>query len=64
MIKYLVTIVMAITFSFSSFADNVTSWKDIVNAKKTPENWLTHHGTLDGHRFSGLKKINKKNVKT
>ena len=63
MIKYFVTTLIALSFSFSTFADNVTTWNDIVDAKKTPENWLTHHGSLDGHRFSGLKKINKKNVK-
>ena len=28
-----------------------------------PQNWLTHHRTLDGQRFSPLKSINKKNVK-
>jgi hypothetical protein len=53
----------ALIFSFSSFADNVTKWEDILNAKKSPENWLTHHGSLDAQRFSSLKKINKKNVK-
>ena len=60
MIKYIITIFTALTFSFSSFADNVTKWEDILNAKKSPENWLTHHGSLDAHRFSGLKEINKK----
>jgi uncharacterized protein YccT (UPF0319 family) len=63
MIKYLVTTLIALSFSFSTFADNVTTWNDIVDAKKSPENWLTHHGSLDGQRFSGLKKINKKKCK-
>ena len=61
MFKYIITTFIALVFSFSSFAN--TSWDDILNAKKAPQNWLTHHGTLDGHRFSGLDKINKKNVK-
>ena len=42
---------------------HVTTTKDILKAEKSPENWLTHHGTLDGKRYSGLKQINKKNVK-
>ena len=61
MIKYIITTIIALVFSFSSFAN--TSWDDILNAKKAPQNWLTHHGSLDGHRFSGLDDINKKNVK-
>ena len=61
MIKYIITTFFALVFSFSSFAN--TSWDDILNAKKAPQNWLTHHGSLDGHRFSGLDDINKKNVK-
>jgi alcohol dehydrogenase (cytochrome c) len=47
----------------SNAADPVTSWDKILKADKSPENWLTHHGTLDGQRFSGLSNINKKNVK-
>ena len=61
MFKYIITTFVALVFSFSSFAN--TSWDDILNAKKAPQNWLTHHGSLDGHRFSGLDDINKKNVK-
>ena len=61
MFKYIITTFIALVFSFSSFAN--TSWDDILNAKKAPQNWLTHHGSLDGHRFSGLKEINKKNLK-
>ena len=54
MFKYIITTFIALVFSFSSFAN--TSWDDILNAKKAPQNWLTHHGSLDGHRFSGLKR--------
>ena len=57
--KYLLNIIVALSFTFSAVAD-VTTTKDILNAAKTPENWLTHHGTLDGQRYSGLKQINKK----
>ena len=53
MIKYIITTLFALVFSFNSFAN--TSWDDILNAKKAPQNWLTHHGSLDGHRFSGLE---------
>lgn len=42
--------------------DKVTSWNDILKANEAPENWLTHHGTLDGQRYSRLDSINKNNV--
>ena len=51
----------AISLSFSVKSE--TSWDDISKAEKSPENWVTHHGTLDGKRYSRLKQINKKNVK-
>src|SRR6202051_2003816 len=35
----------------------------LVNAAKEPPNWLRHHRTHDGQRFSPLDKINKANVK-
>ena len=28
-----------------------------------PQNWITHHGSLSGQRFSSLSQINKGNVK-
>ena len=51
-------------FLTSSYAaEPVTEWTAILNAEKHPENWLTHHGTLDGQRFSRLTDINKETVK-
>lgn len=47
----------------SNAADSVTDWNEILNADKHPENWLTHHGSLDGQRFSRLTEINKDTVK-
>ena len=60
--KYLISLFIAFSFIFSASADTTTT-KDLLNAAKNPENWITHHGTLDGQRYSGLKQINKKNVK-
>ena len=34
----------------------------LVNAVSEPENWLTHHKTLDGYRFVDLNEINRLNV--
>lgn len=35
----------------------------IVDAASEPQNWLTHHGSLDAKRYSTLDEINKGNVK-
>jgi alcohol dehydrogenase (cytochrome c) len=35
----------------------------LINSEREPQNWLNHHGNLEAHRFSGLKQINKSNVK-
>ena len=34
----------------------------IARARSEPQNWLTYHGTYDGHRFSALDQINIGNV--
>ncbi len=63
MIKSILTLFVSLV-SFNLVAgDKVTSWDDLLKAQKTPENWITHHQSLDGQRFSGLDQINKKNVK-
>ncbi len=61
MIKVLISTIALFSFLFSVSAED-TTWKDISNAEKSPENWVTHHGSLDGKRYSGLKEINRKNV--
>lgn len=43
-------------------AADVTSDR-LINSEREPQNWLNHHGNLEAHRFSGLKQINKSNVK-
>jgi alcohol dehydrogenase (cytochrome c) len=35
----------------------------LANADKEPQNWLTHHRTYDGQRFSPLDQINRGSVK-
>jgi len=44
-------------------ADVSTEWNALLSADEHPENWATHHGTLDGQRFSRLTEINKDTVK-
>ena len=61
MLKIILSLMLAVSFSFSVNAE--TSWDDISKAEKSPENWVTHHGTLDGKRYSRLKQINKKMLK-
>ena len=63
MIKYILSIFLAAFISSNLVAEEQTTWNDISNADEKPENWVTHHGTLDGKRYSGLKQINRKNVK-
>lgn len=46
----------------SSTAPDTTAAR-IENAANEPHNWITHHGTLSGQRFSSLNQINKGNVK-
>jgi alcohol dehydrogenase (cytochrome c) len=38
------------------------SAEDIVNARKSPQNWLTYSGAYDGWRHSALNQINRSNV--
>jgi alcohol dehydrogenase (cytochrome c) len=64
--KVLSTAIIAMAMGLIAAAqavETVTEWETIVNAKKHPQNWITHHGSLDGQRFSRLEQINKQNVK-
>ena len=63
MLKFFITFFTALFFISNINAEDMTTYDNLVKADKSPENWLTHHGTLDGQRFSRLKQINKKNVK-
>ena len=45
MIKVLIATIALFSFIFSVSAEE-TTWKDISNAEKSPENWVTHHGSL------------------
>ena len=44
-----------------ALAQNVP-YERILNADKTPQDWLTYGGDYQSHRFSGLTQINKSNV--
>ena len=44
MLKIILSLMFAVSFSFSVNAE--TSWDDISKAEKSPENWVTHHGTF------------------
>src|SRR5689334_7903439 len=35
----------------------------LLNADKEPQNWLSHHRTYDGQRFSPLDQINRTSIK-
>ena len=50
-----------IFLSNSAFAE--VTMERLVNAMSEPENWLTHHKSLDGARYVELNEINKYNVK-
>jgi alcohol dehydrogenase (cytochrome c) len=51
----------AIAVAGSAPAQNVP-YQRILNADKTPQDWLTYGGDYQSHRFSGLTQINKSNV--
>ncbi|HYJ20028.1 MAG TPA: PQQ-binding-like beta-propeller repeat protein, partial [Burkholderiales bacterium] len=55
-------ILVATGFATAVSAADVTTER-LINSEKEPQNWLNHHGNLEAHRFSGLKQINKSNVK-
>jgi len=54
--------ILSATATNAAAADSATTWDALLNAEQNPENWLTHHGTLSGQRFSRLDQINKSNV--
>ena len=58
-----VAIVLSLTIATGRAAETITEWDAILNTEDHPENWITHHGSLDGQRFSRLEQINKSNVK-
>ena len=50
-------------FFISSSAFSEVTMDRLANATSEPQNWLTHHKTLDGARFVDLDQINKFIVK-
>ena len=53
----------ALVFLFSSNAFSEVTQDRLTNAMSEPENWLTHHKSLDGARYVELDEITKYNVK-
>ncbi|MGQ0561503.1 MAG: PQQ-dependent dehydrogenase, methanol/ethanol family [Gemmatimonadota bacterium] len=39
------------------------TFERLVQAGSAPADWLTYHGTYDGHRYSALDQINRENVR-
>ncbi len=60
-LAYTLATVLVVSVSANTQAADVTTARILKNNE--PQNWLTHHRTLDGQRFSPLADINTKNVK-
>ena len=61
-------LVLVSLFFFIPAAAPALGWVEVtedrlLNADKDPANWLTHHRTYNGWRFSPLEQINATNVK-
>jgi len=54
---------LAMALGVPASAATKTTYEDILNADKKPENWVTVHQNYKSHRFSGLDQVNKSNVK-
>ncbi|MEM7543673.1 MAG: PQQ-dependent dehydrogenase, methanol/ethanol family [Pseudomonadota bacterium] len=63
--KFTYSALSALLFASSGAiaGSTITEWDAVLNASQHPENWITHHGTLDAQRFSRLTEINRENVK-
>ena len=53
---------VAIIFLSTELAAVETDWQQVVQASSRPQDWLTHHGSLNAQRFSRLTEINKETV--
>lgn len=53
----------ASTAALAQSPQEQTTAERLLNAGKEPQNWLTHHGAYNSHRFSTLDQINKDTVK-
>jgi alcohol dehydrogenase (cytochrome c) len=53
---------LLMTVAAPASAADVTAER-LANAANEPQNWLMNHGTYDAHRYSGLDRINRSNVK-
>ena len=53
---------LAALLAVPALAASETTWERILAADEEPENWLSHHRSLDAQRFSPLDQINRDNV--
>jgi alcohol dehydrogenase (cytochrome c) len=58
----LLTAILPLIGTTAAFAADVTPDR-LVNADKEPQNWLMHHRTYNGQRFSPLDQVNRDSVK-
>jgi alcohol dehydrogenase (cytochrome c) len=61
--RVLLGLTAALLVTTTAVAGETTPERLLNAAKAEPQNWLTHHGAYDAHRFSALDQINKGNVK-
>ena len=56
---------VALVAAFAPLAASAAevTYDRLLNADREPQNWLTHHRTYDGQRYSPLTAITKENVK-
>ena len=61
-LKHILALALVIVASSGWASAQNVSYQRILNADKTPQDWLTYGGDYQSHRFSGLTQINKSNV--
>ena len=52
----------AAALAMPALAASETTWQRLLDGAKEPQNWLTHHRSLDAQRYSPLRQINRNNV--
>ncbi len=52
----------AAALAMPALAASETKWQRLLDGAKEPQNWLTHHRSLDAQRYSPLSQINRNNV--
>ncbi len=60
--KYALVVALVMAGSSAGALAQDVPYQRLLNADRTPQDWLTYGGDYQSHRFSGLKQINKSNV--